>query len=132
MLLCCVYSCEFNFLEDVWIQNIDIIWHQTLFYTDKSSNRLYIIYRYTDKKYLSIYSRDYGNYSHSPWHYSRYSLHMSIPKNCVYQYISKTMRTVPLYPVIVQCSLHTSIPMKCVRRYIQRLWEMFTSQCNDN
>jgi len=37
MLLCCVYSCEFNYLEDVWIQNIDIIWHQTLFYTDKST-----------------------------------------------------------------------------------------------
>jgi hypothetical protein len=101
VLLCCVCNCEFKYLQDGYIENTNTICHQTLLYTDGNTDRLYITYGYTDKIYLSVYSRDHGNCSPSPWHYSRYSLHTGIPTECVRWYILETMGTVPLHLGIV-------------------------------
>ena len=91
VLLCCVCNCEFKYLQDGYIGNTNTICHQTLLYTDGNTDRLYITYGYTDKIYLSVYSRDHENCSPSPWHYSRYSLHTGIPTECVRWYILETM-----------------------------------------
>jgi len=44
-----------------------------------------------DRICLSVYFRDYRNCASSPKHYSRCSLYMDIPMECVCQYISETM-----------------------------------------
>jgi len=74
VLLCCVCNCEFKYLQDEYIKNTNIIWHQTLFYTNRNNDRSYIIWGYISGICLSVYSSDYGNCSSSPWYYSWYSL----------------------------------------------------------
>ena len=63
--------------------------------------KVFITYRYTDEMCSLIYPKNYRNYSSSLWYCSRCLLHMSIPTECVCQYIPKTMRTVSLINVLL-------------------------------
>ena len=108
------------------IGNINIIWHQTLFYTDKNTDKLYITYGYTDRMYLLVYFIDHGNCSPSAQHYSWCSLHTGISMEYVHQYILETMRIVSLHLGTILDVHYLQVYRQNVSVGIfQRSWELF-------
>ena len=87
---------------------------------------MFITYRYTNGMCSSIYSKDNGNCSLSPWQCSWCSLHMGIPTECVYQYIPKTIGIVLLFPGTIHSVHYIRVYQGNVFIGIfQRPWELF-------
>jgi len=87
---------------------------------------MFFTYRYTNGMCLSIYFKDYGNRSPSPWQCSWCSLHMSIPTKCVYWYIPKTIGII----LLLLGTIHGIHYIQLYQRNVfigifQRPWELF-------
>jgi hypothetical protein len=63
--------------------------------------KVFITYRYIDEMCLSIYPKNYKNYSSSFWYCLQCLLYISMLMECVYQYILKNMRIVSLINVLL-------------------------------
>jgi len=77
--------------------------------------------------YLLIYSRNHRNCSPSPYHYSWCLLHTGLVTECVCQYISETMRTMPLHHDTIHGVHYIQVYRRNVFNGIfQRPWELFS------
>jgi len=85
-----------------------------------------ITHRYINGLWSSVYSSGNKNSFPSPWHYSLYSLHTSIPADIARWYIPKVMGIVPLHPNIIHSVHYTQVYRRAVSIGIfQRWWELF-------
>jgi hypothetical protein len=121
VLLCCVCIYEFKYLHNGWIKNTNKIWHHTLFYTNKNINKLYITYRYTERMYSSVYSKDHENYSPSPLALFTVFITYGYTNGiCPSVYSRDHGNYVPSPLYYSWCSLHMGILIECVCWYIQQ------------
>ena len=79
---------------------------------------VFITYEYTDGMWLSIYSRDHGNYFPSPWHYSQFT-YRYINRMCLSVYSRDHRNCSPSPWHCSRCSLHMNIPMECMSIYFR-------------
>jgi hypothetical protein len=90
VLLCCVWCCDFKYLQDEYIRNTNIIWQHKLFLTNGNTDDPRK-YKQTHRwiKVVGIFLRALELFP-SQLHCSLYSVHARLPTTNIYWYFPES------------------------------------------